>query len=443
MVLQPVMDAAAKKNGGGGGKSGSKSSGNSHSNSNNGSNGDNSDNSNGKAKKNLDDTGVSTDLPSAIGETSQEYSTAPQSESNEHVPGILLVKFKEKTGERIKNAVINVLGAKVQDSINEIDLKIIKVPENAIDNVKSALEVLPFVEYVETDSIIAPLVIPNDAVFPDQWHLSMIQAPAAWDINKGKSDVILAVLDSGFEATHPDLADKFLAGYNAYSNNNDWSSAPCGHGTMVAGVAAAMTDNGIGVSGVGWQNKILPIKVTGIECYTTSSILAKGITYAANHGAKVANVSFAIYGGDRTITHAARYMYQHGGLVVAAAGNSGGYENYKDNRYIISVSATARNDLGLASFSSYGKYVDFSAPGISIYTTSLGGLYSNPSGTSVSSPIVAGLLALIFSQNPNATPQQVYDILKNSSVDLGSIGYDQYFGWGRIDAYKALQMSSP
>lgn len=439
MVLQPTIDAAAKKGGkGSGDKSGSHgNSGNSGAGSNNGSHGGGSEKSNDKPKDYPTDPSLPTFANPATEETTEP---AVQSEETRHVPGTLLIKFKDNTGERIQNAIINAHGAKIQDSIDEIGIKIITVPEDAIDNIQNALLKIPIVEYVEVDSIIEPLVIPDDSGFPDQWHLAQIQAPSAWDINKGSSDVIIAVLDSGFEATHPDLTGKFLDGYNVFSRNSDWSSAPCGHGTLVAGAAAAMTNNTIGVSGTSWNNKILPIKVTGTDCYTTSSVLAKGITYAANHGAKVANVSFAIYEGDRTITKAARYMYQHGGWVVAAAGNSGGLAGSNDNRYIISVGATSYNDV-LASFSSYGKYVDFSAPGISIYTTSHDGGYSYPSGTSLSSPIVSGLVGLIFSQNPNASPQQVYDILKQSSADRGSPGYDEHYGWGRVDAYKALQIS--
>lgn len=367
---------------------------------------------------------------------------ASQNDKPKHVEGRLLVKFIDGTSEDSQRGILSAQGAEIEDTIPQIDVKILKVPPQALQGIQNALSKSDSVEYVETDSIIEPLVVPDDTLFPNQWHLSKVQAPAAWDISKGRSDVVIAILDAGFDASHPDLAGKFVGGYNAYDNNNDWSSAPCGHGTLVAGVAASATNNGVGVAGLGWENKILPIKVTGSDCYTYTSVLARAITYATDNGAKVANVSFAIYGGDRTITTAARYMYNHGGWVVAAAGNSGQFVNAKDNRYIISIGATDSSD-NITWFSSYGKYIDFVAPGSDIYTTSLGGSYNYVSGTSFSSPLAAGLVALMFSQNPNATPKQVYDALEQSVVDLGASGNDNYYGWGRIDAAKALQIIGP
>ena len=458
MVLQPSMEATAKKNGGGGGgggKSGSNSSGNSHSGSNDKSNGVGSEHSNAKAKKNLDDTGTLTELPSVIDETTEESLTSDQSEKTNHVSGTLLVKFKDGTGENIQNAIINAHGAKVKDSIKEIDLKVITVPDEAIDNIQSALSNLPIVEYVETDSIIEPTIVPDDIEFPKEWHLSKIHATGAWDVSKGSSNVIIAILDTGFDADHPDLAGKFVGGYNAYSNNNDWSSAPCGHGDRVAGIAASATNNGVGIASLGWQNMILPIKVTGSNCYTTSSVLAKGITYASHQGAKVANISFQIIAGDKTITHAAKYMYNHGGLVVASAGNTGDLVKVNDNPYIISVGATNPLDR-LAIFSTRGDFVDFVVPGVDILTTCvcekiivIEGVatkvptnYIESSGTSFSSPLVAGIISLILSENPNLSSTQVYEILKKSSIDLGEAGKDSSFGFGLIDAKKALELAA-
>lgn len=380
---------------------------------------------------------------------------AVQDNTQKHVPGRLLVKFKDYVPQYTQQDILNSQHAKVVDNIPEIGVMVLNVPENSLNGIQQSLSKNFNVEFVEPDSIIEPQTIPNDVDFSNEWHLTKIGAPNAWNVTIGISNVVIAVLDTGFDSTHPDLSGKFVGGYNAYDNSNDWSSAPCGHGTLVAGVAAASTNNGIGIAGLGWQNDILPIKVTGSNCLTTSSVLAKAITYASDHGAKVANISFGIYAGDRTITTAAKYMYNHGGWVVAAAGNSGALVNSNDNRYIISVSATDQNDV-IASFSSFGNYVDFAAPGASIYTTctckstitNSSGTFTIPEyymyayGTSFSSPIVASLIALIFSDHPNYSPQQVYDVLKQSSVDLGITGHDPYFGWGRIDAGKALTMSS-
>ena len=168
--------------------------------------------------------------------------------------------------------------------------------------------------------------------------------------------------------------------------------------------------------------------------------MTKGIIHAADHGARVANISFGIYGGN-ALNSASQYMQDKGGWVVAAGGNSGNYETYDstgDNPYLISVAATSSSNVR-TSWSSYGEYIDFAAPGSGIYTTKTGGSYGSTSGTSFSSPIVAGAIALLFSYDPTLTPDQVYDALKTSAVDLGDSGRDNYYGWGKINVYGALQ----
>lgn len=359
-----------------------------------------------------------------------------------HVPGKLLVKFKDYVPSYTQQDIIHSQHAEVVDNISQIGVMVLNVPENSLNGIQQALSKNANVEFVEPDSLIEPQTIPNDVDFSNEWHLTKIGAPNAWNITIGISNVVIAVLDTGFDSTHPDLSGKFVGGYNAYDNSNDWSYGSCPHGTVVAGIAAASTNNIIGVSGIGWQNQILPIKVTDANCNTSSSVLAKAITYAADHGARVANVSFGIYAGDRTITTAAKYMYNHGGWVVAAGGNTGVQAKGADNKYIISVSSTDYDD-SIAPFSSYGNYIDFSAPGVALYTTYPGGTYTYSSGTSVSSPVVSGLIGLMFSKNPAATPQQVYNALVKSAVDLGPSGYDNHYGWGRIDAYGALRALGP
>ena len=360
---------------------------------------------------------------------------ADKDEKPKHAPGILLIKFKDDTDEKVKDQILSENMAKVVDEIPQLKIKIIKVPENALDSIESALQKKDAVKYVEKDFLMEPALIPNDPYFSSQWHLSKIQAPSAWDISKGIESASIAILDTGVDPTHPDLAGKLLPGYNFYDNNNNWADV-CGHGTLVAGTAAAITNNGLGVSGVAWQNKILPIRITDINCYGYYSAMINGIVFAADNGAKAANISFHIFDGA-ALTDAAKYMYDKGGWVVAAAGNTANYQGYTDNPYMVSVSATDSSDT-LSTFSSYGPYVDFAAPGSGIYTTAKGGSYSYVSGTSFSSPITAGVIALLFSQNPSMTSQDVYNSLKQSSKDLGNAGYDYSYGWGRIDAYKAL-----
>ena len=364
---------------------------------------------------------------------------AQEKAPEKYVPDRLLIKFKKDVSSAEKDKMLKENGASVLSEIKQIDVKLIKVPAQALEKVQAAFAKNAKVEYVEKDYILEPAAIPNDPYYPSAWHLQAINAPSAWDITKGTS-IPIAILDTGVESTHPDLKDKLTLGYNFYNNNNDLSDI-CGHGTMVAGTAAAITNNGIGVSGVAWNNPIIPIKISDANCYGSYSAMINGIVYAADKGARVANISFQIFNGA-TLSDAARYMNDHGGWVVAAAGNTGVLENYSDNPYIISVGATGSNGL-VTSFSSYGPFVDFAAPGSGIYTTSTNGKYGVPSGTSFSSPIVAGIVALVISNNPSMNSQQVYDALKNSAVDKGTVGRDNYYGWGLVNAYGALLQNNP
>ena len=377
-----------------------------------------------------------------------------QDDNPKHVPGRLLVKFSDGISVDVQNWILGKQGVEIEDSIPQINMQVLKVPENALIGMKSRLEKISGVEYVETDSIIQPTITPNDKDFPKQWHLSKINAAKAWDVNTGSSETLIAVIDTGFDLDHPDLSDKFAVGYNALTGSTDVLPHPCGHGSKTAGITAAMTNNDLGVAGMGWNNKILPIKVIDDRCWSTTSALAHAVVYAADHGAKVANLSWEINNGDRTITNAAKYMNRAGGVVIASSGNSGQEIKSRDNPSIISIGATRADDT-LASFSTRGGFVDFVAPGHNIWTTcicvrdiitnSTGTFYvidyyGSASGTSFSAPIVSGIAGLIYSVQPNITPKEVYEILKKSSVDLGTPGYDTSYGWGRIDASKALQI---
>ncbi|MEM0233413.1 MAG: S8 family serine peptidase [Candidatus Nezhaarchaeales archaeon] len=338
--------------------------------------------------------------------------------------------------EDVKYNLLHTLNVNIIDYIQQINVFVVSIPEEKRSLIESTLLSSPLIDFVEIDYPIMISQVPSDPYYPLQWYLEKINCPSAWDITSGNSNVVVAVIDSGVDPTHPDLADKLLKGWNFYDNNDDTSDV-YGHGTRVAGVVAAIANNNIGIAGVAWKCLILPIRVTNANGYTTSSLISKGLIYAADRGAKVAVISFQVFGGS-TITSAAKYFVEKGGVVIAAAGNTGKYENYSDNQYIISVSATSSNDV-IASFSSYGPYVDLSAPGVSVYTTARGGGYVAVSGTSFSAPIVAGIAALMYSLNPSLTPNQIEQILESTAVDLGDPGYDVYYGWGRVDAYKALK----
>jgi len=351
----------------------------------------------------------------------------------------LLLRFKPGVSQLRKDGVLSSLALEAVDEIPQIGVLAVSVPQDALFHVQSALSHNPMVDFVEENRQIPPSVIPNDPYFGSEWHLTQISAPQAWDVSTGNAKAVIAVLDSGVDPNHPDLASKLLPGYN-FNDNNDNTTDVYGHGTMVAGIAAAVTNNSRGVSAIAWQNSILPIRVTDTDGYTTYSLLAKGLTYAADKGAKTATMSFRIFGGS-AFSSAAKYFMDKGGLAVAAGGNTGTNQSDPDNPYILSVSATTNTD-SLAAFSTYGPFIDLSAPGVSIWSTTRGGGYGSGSGTSFSTPLTAGVASLIFSANPTLTPYQVEQIMESTAVDLGTPGYDIYYGWGRIDAARALSAAT-
>lgn len=290
-------------------------------------------------------------------------------------------------------------------------------------------------KYVELDMAVAPAATVSDPAYGNSWALPKIQAPAAWDSANG-SGVTIAILDTGIDSAHPDLAPNLVPGWNVYDNNSNTADVN-GHGTWVAGVAAMAANNAKGSAGVAWGAKIMPVRIADANAYAYWSTVAQGIYWAADHGAKVVNVSYNGVSGSATVQSAAQYLRSKGGVVVVAAGNSGGLESIAANDALLSVAATDQNDAR-ASFSSYGAYVDLAAPGVSVYTTTVGGGYSNASGTSFASPVVAAAAALMLSANGKLAPADVDRILKTTSLDLGAAGHDQYYGSGRVNAAAAV-----
>lgn len=320
--------------------------------------------------------------------------------------------------------------------VGQSDLYIVAVPAHAEESIVAGLSDHPHIKLAELDRRVSPSMMPNDPYYGSEWHLPKIRAQNAWNTTQGSS-VTIAILDSGVNGTHPDLSAQMVPGWNFYDNNSNTSDV-FGHGTLVAGAASAATNNGTGVAGVAGQSKIMPIRITDTNGYGYASTIAQGLVWASDNGARVANVSFGGAVGISSVQNAAQYMKDKGGLVVASAGNTGTELTTTPTTTMIPVSATDANDT-IASWSSYGNFVAMSAPGVSIWTTRREGDYTTASGTSLSSPLTAGVVALMMSANATLSSLDVENLLFSSATDLGASGRDPYYGYGRVNAEAAVQ----
>lgn len=349
--------------------------------------------------------------------------------------GRILVQARVGVDDAELDDVLFDHGGRRLGALHRIRVHVVSVPPQAEEAIARALSKHPKIAFAEPDALIPPDdTIPNDPKYPSQWHLPVMKAPTAWDYTLGDG-VVVAVLDTGVDGTHPDLSGKLVPGWNLYDNNADTSDV-YGHGTNVAGVIGAAANNALGVASLAWNAKIMPVRISQPDGYAYYSTIAAGLTWAADHGARVANISYMVTGSS-TVTSAANYFRQKGGVVFVSAGNTGALESTPENPAIISVSATTSSDVK-ASWSSYGNYVDLAAPGSGIVTTARGGGFASVSGTSFSSPAAAAVGALVLSVNPALSPDQVEQTLEQTAVDLGASGWDSHYGNGRVDALEAV-----
>lgn len=328
------------------------------------------------------------------------------------------------------------VNAVLLENMPEIQTAALRVDLGTLDAVAAALSADPLFESVHKNYIYEVQEVPNDPRYSTQRHLPAIGLREAWDITTGDEDMIIAICDTGVEPNHPDLQDKLLPGWNVSDDSGD-SSDVHGHGTAVAGTAAAMSDNRVGVAGVCWDNPILPVRVSDDRGRAPGRKVAAGIIWAVNHGARVINVSFSPLASDATVRRAAKYARNSGSLVFISSGNDGKAFQARDRDATIFVGAVEASGE-LASFSNTGPYIDLVAPGRDILTTEMGRGYRKISGTSFASPIVAGVAALVWSVNPGFRPATVEGILFDTARDRGPRGRDDSYGFGIVDAAAAV-----
>lgn len=289
----------------------------------------------------------------------------------------------------------------------------------------------------------------SDDIRPQITSGADIKATAAWEEIKGDPEVVIAIIDSGVDMTHPELAAKVVSSGRDFANDDDDATDDNWHGTHTAGVAAADTDNGEGIAGVAWNCKILPVKVTESDGTGYYSWIIDGIIWATDQGADVINLSLGGDADDPFLEDACKYAFDRGVVLAAAAGNDASSVLYPAayDKYVLAVAATDYNDEP-ADFSNFGPEVDVAAPGIYIlgpapqWYVGAGFLpYLFASGTSAATPHVAGMAALIKSLKPGLTAAEIMNVIRYTADDVNRStlpGRDDHVGYGRINMERAL-----
>lgn len=393
-----------------------------------------------------------------------------------YVPDQLVVRFRPVAQAQDAESLHRQAGGRLVRTIPQLGVHVVKVDPARLQAALAAYRASPLVQYAEQDAYAYALAAPNDQYYPLQWHYPKIGLPAAWDVVTG-GPVIVAVVDSGIRFDHPDLVGVTVPGYDFVDNDPDPTDPGCptvdpddlSHGTHVAGTIAALTNNSVGVAGVAWGGasavKIMPVRVlgedvSGGECGTGFlSWVAQGIVWAADRGAKVVNLSLAGDADVQALRDAVDYALTRGVTPVAAAGNDAGPVSYPAAYPgVIAVAATACDDTR-AYYSNYGPQVWVAAPGGDAYkncvgdsrpemvlsttwSPNAGNVYAAFQGTSMAAPHVAGVAALLVVRG-FTTPDAIRNRLKDTAVDLGPSGFDQFFGYGLVNAAAAVALTNP
>ena len=342
-------------------------------------------------------------------------------------------------------------------------------PESNLSSLVSDLKSLAIVENVEFNYKMEAFLVPNDNYYSDQWALNNtgqavsyngnlvgtpgcdVDAERAWNITTGNPNVVIAILDTGIDLDHPDLASELVAGYDFVNNDSNANDGNM-HGTACASIAAGTSNNGIGVAGVCWDCSLMPVKVLSDQGYGDFADIVNGVVWASDNGANVISMSLGGGGYQSGFDNAVTYAHDNGTIVIAASGNDNGSISYPAAyEDCVSVGAMSPcNERKSPSScdgenfwgSNYGNGLDFVAPGVRIHSATIGGYTSTFNGTSSACPHAAGVAGLIYSMAPGLSPDDVRAAMHATSVDIGGTGYDTQTGWGRINAFNAVSLFS-
>jgi subtilisin family serine protease len=356
----------------------------------------------------------------------------------EYDPKRLTVTFKRGTPRRTVEAVLARADVTLEQAVPRIDAYLVGVDPARRNAALESLRASADVANADQEVIVHALdTTPNDAEWPEQWGLRLTGISQAWQLAPPAQNVVVAVIDTGVDATHPDLQGVVVPGYD-FINQTATPNDDEGHGTGVAGVIAARTDNRIGIAGICGGCRIMPVKALDHNGVGDDSVIAAGIVWAVDHGANVINLSLGGPGTTPALSDGIAYAVGKGVLVIAAAGNSAASVPFypaADPR-VVSVAVTTQGDHPYV-WSNFGEWVKLAAPGCNPAPMLEGG-YGSFCGTSSASPVVAGLAALAVAANPRATAEDIEQALERPAVAMA--GFVRY---GRIDAPRTLSLLAP
>ncbi|MCL2504293.1 MAG: S8 family peptidase [Coriobacteriia bacterium] len=346
------------------------------------------------------------------------------------------------------------IGATVTDTNDNTTFILVKPPADVSeDELVQSLSDAPGIHFAEPVYKRHILYTPSDAYWSSLWNMRRVGGPDAWDITRGNG-IKVAVVDTGIQTDHPDLAANIDPNKNNHMDFVDNDRYPYdghGHGTHVAGIIGAVAGNGIGVAGIANQCTLLPIRTFDNSGNGSSATCAAGVRWAADHGAKVINMSFGSPKESKLEKEACEYAVSKGCILVASCGN--GNEAYVypalfPARYasVLGVSSTNEKDgytFPSGSSPNYGPQVDISAPGADIYSTYRNNQYRYMSGTSMAAPMVSGVAALVAAKQPSWTAEQIRAAILATAEDIGASGYDDTFGFGVVRPDLAVALTAP